>query len=400
MSRALVRGRLATPGATNPLPASPERLRVIHLNYGKLYGGVETILVTLARLRDLCGAMEPSFAVCQEGRLSRELISAGVAVHVLGSARISRPWTVWRARRNLRKVLKTESFDVAICHMPWSLAVFGKEARAAGLQVGFWAHGFHSGRGWLERLARRTIPDVAMGNSRFTEAGLENLFPGTPRAVVYPPVPITRPAGADKWRSLVRQQMGVREDTVVIMQVSRLEPWKGHLLHLRALSQLSRANDWTCWIVGGPQRMEEERYLHSLQQTVSELNIADRVRFLGQRSDIPQLLAAADVFCQPNQGPEPFGIVFVEAMGAGCPVVATAIGGAKEIVNESCGLLVEPGNPTRLAEALEQLIQSPELRTRLGHTGAVRAQELCDPATQMGSLSRLWQPVLRRRQSR
>src|SRR5580658_8787179 len=99
--------------------------KVLHINSGNLYGGVESILVTLARLRDLCPGMEPHFALCHQGRLSRELAEAGVPVVELAKVRISRPWTVWRARRLLRELLAREHFDLVICHMPWSMAIFG-----------------------------------------------------------------------------------------------------------------------------------------------------------------------------------------------------------------------------------------------------------------------------------
>ena len=84
----------------------------------------------------------------------------------------------------------------------------------------------------------------------------------------------------------------------------------------------------------------------------------------------PQLLAGADMFCQPKQGPEPFGIVFMEALWAGCPVVTTAMGGALEILDESCGILAEPDSPDSLAAALDRLIQSPELARPVGAGGA------------------------------
>jgi glycosyltransferase involved in cell wall biosynthesis len=142
-------------------------------------------------------------------------------------------------------------------------------------------------------------------------------------------------------------------------------------------------------MVGGPQRAKEEDYFRRLQETARELGIADRVRFLGQRSDVPELLAAADIFCQPNQGPEPFGLVFIEALHAGRPIVTTALGGPVEIVDESCGLLAEPDNPAALSAALRRLIQAPELRERLGRSGPRRASKLCDPATQLKELHRL-----------
>jgi glycosyltransferase involved in cell wall biosynthesis len=130
-----------------------------------------------------------------------------------------------------------------------------------------------------------------------------------------------------------------------------------------------------------------------LQATAHELGIAGRVRFLGQRSDVPKLMAAADIFCQPNQGPEPFGIVFIEALWAGRPVITSALGGALEIVDESCGFKVQPDDSESLARPLESLIESVELRQRLGGAGAARARHLCDPATQIKKLGELSQSM-------
>jgi glycosyltransferase involved in cell wall biosynthesis len=330
--------------------------------------------------------MEPCFALSFEGQLSRELLGAGVAVYQLGNVRISRPWTVWRARRRLREILSRERFDLVICHMPWSMAIFGPEAKAAGTRLAFWAHAFHPGNGWLERLARRVTPDVAIATSNFAASGLANIFPGVPFEVVHPPLEIGAAADVRQSRSSIRQDFGVAEDTAVVIQVSRLEAWKGHLLHLQALAELRELENWTCWFVGGPQRPEEQQYLSRLEDAVLKLGLGDRVRFLGQRSDVRKLLAAADIFCQPNQEPEPFGIVFVEALTAGKPVVTTALGGALEIVDESCGMLTKPGDPKSLAAALRHLIESRELRRQFESSCVARGRELCDPAKQMKRL--------------
>jgi len=364
-------------------------MKVLHVNAGNLYGGVETILATLAREGHECPSMEQHFALCFEGRVSAELNQAGAPVHMLGAVRISRPWTIMRARRKLRTVLRRERFDLVICHLPWSFAVFGPTVRAEGQKLGFWAHGFHNGSGWLERLARAVKPDLVIANSEYTGTGLVNLFPGIPNGIVYPPVPLADVPHRAQWRSTLRSQENADDDTVVIVQVSRLESWKGHRLHLEALSLLRNTPGWTCWFVGGPQKAEEQRYLEQLQATALRFGIADRVRFLGQRSDVSKLLIAADIFCQPNQEPEPFGMVFIEALWAGLPVVATAMGGAMEIVDQSCGLLLQPGDPSVLAESLLRLIESPAWRRQLGSGGAIRAKQLSDPLTQMNKLREL-----------
>ena len=379
---------------------SPERLRMLHVSSGNLYGGVEAILVTLASFRHLCPAMEPHFALSFEGRLSQELIECGVPVYVLGKVRVSRPWTVWRTRRRLSRLLSREQFDFVVCHMPWSLAIFGGVAQAKGLSLAFWAHGLHSGRHWLERWACRTKPDLAIANSHFTSNAFPHLFPQIRSGVIYPPVALDTQRKSGYHRGDARQELQVPEDTVVIIQVSRLESWKGHLLHLRALSLLKNLNiPWVCWMVGGAQRIEEADYLKQIQQAASDLGVSDRVRFLGARGDVPRLLKAADIFCQPNQQPEPFGIVFIEALAAGLPIVTTAMGGALEIVDESCGLLVQPDDVAALAQSLTQLIESPELPMMLGQAGPARARELCDPGMQMARLSELARSAVIHRES-
>jgi glycosyltransferase involved in cell wall biosynthesis len=193
----------------------------------------------------------------------------------------------------------------------------------------------------------------------------------------------------------VRAELGAAPEAAVVIQVSRMEEWKGHRLHLNALARLAGApggsggrSKWSCWIVGGAQRAHEARYLEALRAEAAALGIGSRVNFLGQRGDVARLLAAADIHCQPNTGPEPFGITFIEALYAGLPVVTTAIGGALEIVDGSCGILIEPNDPAALAEALGRLIEDRELRARLGATGPARATALCEPRAQLQALAR------------
>jgi len=361
-------------------------MQVLHVYSGNLYGGVETLLLTLARHKQLCPEMEPSFALCFKGRLSEELIAARTPVHLLGSARVSRPLSVLRSRQALRNLLRRESFDAVICHSSWSQAIFGPVARLARVPLFFWLHDRVNGRHWLELWARKCPPDVAVCNSQFTASTLSNLFPRVRAEVIYCPVapPATRYSNLD--RSATRAELNTPADSAVIIQVSRMEKWKGHLLNLKALSLLREVPNWVCWQVGGGQRPHEVGYFNELKATAERLKIADRIRFLGQRSDVERLLAAADIHCQPNTGPEPFGIAFIEALLAGLPVVTTAIGGAKEIVSPDCGLLVGPDDEQALCRALRQLIEDRALRERLGSNGPARAKELCDPAIQIEKL--------------
>jgi glycosyltransferase involved in cell wall biosynthesis len=253
----------------------------------------------------------------------------------------------------------------------------------------FWAQDVPTGRHWLERWARRTRPDLVLANSRHTQAAVPKLFPGVRSEVVY--LPVQPPVHDDRktTRQAVRAALHTPGDATVILQASRLERWKGHTLLLRALALLRDVPNWICWMTSGVQRPHEATYLAELQALAAELGLADRVQFLGQRSDVLQLMLAADIHCQPNTGPEPFGVAFVEALYAGLPVVSTALGGALEIVDETCGVLVPPDDPTAVARALQRLVQDPESRTLLGQAGPARAQLLCDPATQLELLRNL-----------
>jgi glycosyltransferase involved in cell wall biosynthesis len=165
-----------------------------------------------------------------------------------------------------------------------------------------------------------------------------------------------------------------------------MDPWKGHDVLLDALGAMRDVPNWICWQVGGPQRRHEERYVASLRERAVRLGIAERIRFVGQRADVIRLLCAADVHCQPNTSPEPFGIAFIEALAAGLPVVTSASGGAIEIVDDTCGRLVAPRDATALAGVLRTLAGDASLRARLGASGRERARTLCDPARQIQRL--------------
>ena len=368
-------------------------MRVLYVHSGNIYGGVETLLATLARHRNLSPAMDPHFALCFDGRLSEELTAAGVPVHQLCKVRIRQPLTIWRARRELNDLLSREDFDLVLCHSTWSQSLFGPVIRDSGAPMVFWLHNPTDGRSWLDRWGSRTTPDLVLCNSEFTAATAANLFPDARREVLYPPVASSRKRYSKVDRTATRAELQAPDDAVVIIQASRMESWKGHVAHLEALSAIKDLPHWICWQMGGAQRPVEMEYLESLKRKTVQLGIGDRVRFLGQRSDVDKLLHASDIYCQPNTGAEPFGISFIEALSAGLPVVTAAIGGACEIVDETCGALVPPNDASALAGALTRLIENRALRLELGATGPARARELCDLEVQMQRLQKILSSV-------
>jgi glycosyltransferase involved in cell wall biosynthesis len=369
-------------------------MRVLHIHSGNLYGGVETFLVTLARESGQAPGMSPSFALCFEGRFSEELAAQSQVPHWLGHVRLRRPDTIWRARRSLAEVLRLCQFDVAVCHQAWPYAIFGHTVRRAGLPLVFWLHTVSEGRHWLDRWARTTAPDLAVCNSRFTASCLSQWFPGTRAEWVYYPLRSSAASLPESTRNEVRRILNTSPADVVLIQVGRLEALKGHKDMIAALTQLRDLPSWKYWIVGGPQRPSDLQYLNELERAVDQAGLNDRVRFIGERTDVPVLLRAADVYCQPNARPEAFGISFVEALAAGLPVVTSGIGGAREIVDETCGILTPPGDIDALAAALIRVASDPELRTRLGAAAKGRPEKLCEVPRQMKRIEQVLSSVL------
>ncbi|HET9360123.1 MAG TPA: glycosyltransferase [Vicinamibacterales bacterium] len=361
-------------------------MRVLHVSSGNMYGGVETLLTTLAREAHVAPGMEPRFALCFEGRISAELKALDCAPHLLGPASLSRPRTVLRARREMRSLLQREPCDVVVCHQPWTCVLFASAIRAAGLPVVLWVHMASRGRHWLERLCRLTSPDAAICNSKFTAGLVRGWLPHAQVEHCY--LPLSRPQASESGahRQAIRNAFGTAERDVVLVQVSRLESFKGHSVLLAALGRLRGLAGWTCWIVGGVQRPEEADYLRALKQLAVEQGISERVRFVGERDDVIQILRAANIYCQPNTKPEGFGLTFVEAMHAGLPVVTSGIGGASEIVDQSCGMLTPPGDVPALSSALNRLIVDRALNTRLGDEAQRRSESLCNVPRQMGRI--------------
>jgi glycosyltransferase involved in cell wall biosynthesis len=357
-------------------------VRVLHVYSGNLFGGIESILVSVAQFAPASGVAH-EFALCFDARLAAELRDIGAPIHALAPVRVSRPQTIRAARRRLAALLAARMFDACVLHAPWAYALFAPVVRRADPPCVLWAHDAWSGRHWTEAWARRTAPDLVIANSAFTARTLDGIFAGVPRLVVHAPLDVTPTIISVAERAAIRAELATPASAVVIVQASRMEAWKGHATLLRALAALRDEPRWTCWIVGGAQRPAERTYEASLHALASELGVADRVRFAGERTDVRRVLAAADVYAQPNTRPEPFGIVLVEALLAGVPVVTTSVGGAMEIVNETCGWLVAPDAIDGWVPALSRAIDDAAARARLGGAGPARAAALCEPTCQM-----------------
>jgi glycosyltransferase involved in cell wall biosynthesis len=365
-------------------------LKVLHLSAGNLYGGVETFLTTLARLREMTPEMMPEFGLCFRGRLWNELEGTGVPVRDLGPVRFSRPSSVVRARRRLASLLAVGRYDIVVCHMPWVQALFGAVARRCG--PGFVAY-FHGPRsdGWVQWLAGRQRPCLVVAPGRHTLDSYRSQFPGVRVEILNYPLPpqvVDAPVLKPEERASIRQQFGAGPEDVIILQACRIESWKGPDLVLRALAHLRDLPGWQFWLAGGVQRPSEQPYYDFLRRIVSKGELATRVRFLGLRSDVARLMRVADLYCQGNRGPEGFSLSFLEASYCGLPIITTDLGGAGEMIDPEAGVLVPPGEDvTGLADALRSVLVDPDRRAAMACRAREKAVQLSDARQQLRRLA-------------
>jgi len=174
----------------------------------------------------------------------------------------------------------------------------------------------------------------------------------------------------------IRRELGVASGDILVALVGHLRPWKGQDVTLEAARGLAPPLRQRLKIVfvGGVGR-GEEAYAAGLRETIIRHGLQTMVSFLGERTDIPAIMRAADIVLHASTTPEPFGLTVVEGMALGRAVVAAGIGGPVETVTPDSGLLFDPTRPETLAAALESLAADPEKRRQLGEGGRRRAED-------------------------
>jgi glycosyltransferase involved in cell wall biosynthesis len=172
-------------------------------------------------------------------------------------------------------------------------------------------------------------------------------------------------------RERTRSTLGIGQEKLVFVVVANLIPYKGHDDLVAAFARIAdRLPDWVCLCAGGGAKRAE-----ALAERAQAAGLGLRVRFLGPRDDVPDLLAAADLAILPSHE-EGFPNAAIEAMAAGLPLIATRVGGIPEaVVDGLTGVLVSPHEPDALAGAILRLATSPETRSAMGAAGRVRARE-------------------------
>lgn len=357
-----------------------EGLRILHIHTLPIVSGsgINTFL-TMKGSRDQ-GA-DVSLACAPGGRLQELVQESGMRFYPIRSfvSPVS-PLRDLDALGQLFRLLQRERFDIVHTHNSKGGFLGRLAARLAGSPVVHTVHGF-AFHGQESRLRRRLFVGlerlaagwsdqlIAISQPMIEWAQHEGIADASRFAKIYSGIELQRFRAAASDPNLKRR-LGLQSDSTVIGMVSKLWEGKGHQVLLEAASIMQRRGLEFQILLVGEGQLEAE-----LKAMVRRMGLDQRVVFTGFRPDIAQVTAQLDIACLPSFY-EGMGRVALEAMAAGKPMVASAVGGLPELVEDGAtGYLFPPGDAGTLSERLERLITDPKLRRSMGEEGARRADE-------------------------
>jgi glycosyltransferase involved in cell wall biosynthesis len=196
----------------------------------------------------------------------------------------------------------------------------------------------------------------------------------------------------------IRAELGVPQGAPLVTFIARLDPWKGLEVFLRAARLVREEVPEARFLVAGGPIPTHARYARRMKALAGDLGIASCTLFTDWRyrlDDIPEVLAASSLLVHASIEPEPFGLVLIEAMACGRPVVATAAGGVLDIVVDGeTGLLVPRGDPEATARAAIRVLRDAPLASDLGRTGRERAEGQFGLKTCVGRVESVYRDIL------
>ena len=365
-------------------------LRIAHLIESDGPGGAERVVAGLAASLQAAGSHNVVFLPANgEGWLARELAGSGVSIEYFT---IDRPLSPSCAR-GLVQAFRRHRIDVAHSH-EFSMAVYGGWAS--------WRTGIphvitmHGSRYYNERLQRRVAMRLAIALSAQVVAVSETLAQAiasdlhVPRSTVA--VLLNGVRHDEPQRVTLRDELRLSPGDRLMVAVGNLYPVKGHVYAIDALARLAERHPSAHLAISGRGELEG-----ALLERARQHGLADRVHLLGLRSDVPAVLAAADLFVLPSLS-EGLPLALLEAMFAACPIVATDVGQVRSaLANGAAGILVKPGDSTALALALDRLLSDPAQARRLGSLAALRAAGEYDLSRMVQRYAAVYDQALRRR---
>lgn len=392
----------------------PAAVTVLFVHQSAEMYGSDKVLLNIASGIQRSGRYRSIVVLPSDGPLKAALEQQGVTVVVGTVAKISRmafsPRGMLRLMSELRKSVSElraliTQHSVRIVYSN-TIAVLGGAvaARLSGV-VHVWHVHELVARPWIMRSVFpklvRQLSDRVIGISGMVSDWLCTAAPGIESKLdtIWNGLP-DRPATGASAAGAFRAEVGASDaNAPIVAFVGRFNRWKGQGVLVDAANILWErgCRDFRVVFVGSPP-LGEPVHLEKLNRQIAVSPCADKFTVHDFVSDVWRVWDACDIAVVPSIEPEPFGLVAIEAMASGKPVVAAAHGGLLDIVEDrKSGLLVEPGNASALADALETLIVDAHLRRTLGEAGRTRQKAVFSIKSQIDAVTRCCDDALAQR---
>jgi glycosyltransferase involved in cell wall biosynthesis len=372
---------IRTPNATHSTP------RILFIDQSSNLGGAELCLLDIAKpYQNHC-----SVVLFSDGPFRHLLESHQINVQIIGKESIALTKDSTSLRQSLKAVRQTwprinqiataaRQYDLIYANTPKALVIGAIASAIAQKPLIYHLHDIISPEHFspiniqlLIRLANARAVKIIANSEASRTAFIQSGGKSDAISVIYNGFnpsnyeidPILRPQ--------IRKLWNWPTNSFIVGHFSRLSPWKGQHILLEALQQCPKE---IVAVFVGDALFGEDDYRSSLHEKVQELDLGDRVKFLGFQDQVPDLMSACDLITHTSTAPEPFGRVIVEAMLSGIPVIATAAGGALELIKQDhTGWLTPPGNTQALAKAITHCYRNRDRAQIQAQTAQIQASD-------------------------
>src|SRR5690554_51395 len=360
-----------------------QRILMLHSS-SDMYGASKIFLIMVLLLRD--AGHEVYVVLSEEGELAQAIREEGVQVHIirLGILRrkyfspqglINRIKVIKDAHRSLVSLVKQKEVN-HIYSNTTAVLVGAWVARELGVFHTWHIHEIIVQPKWLARSLGKIVgkyADSIIVVSRAVSHFWSRFITKKDLRVIYNGLDYSLYLNSE---ATLRKELSIPDDQLLIGMIGRISQWKGQGYFLDIAHQLLKAHPKLAFVIAGDAFPGSEHLVTEMQQKIAALGLEDNVFTLGFRTDVPEIMAALDIFVLPSILPDPLPTVILEAMASGKPVVATSHGGAAEMVKDGqTGYVIPWDDASNAADRMLPLIQEKELRLEMGRKGRQRVLE-------------------------
>ena len=361
----------------------PQKILMLHSS-SDMYGASKIFLISILLLRD--AGHEVSVVLSEEGALAEAIRKEGVEVNIIRLGILRRKYFNPSGLLNRLKVIRHAHRKLV--ELARKRQITHLYSNTTAVLVGAWVardlnifHTWHiheiiAKPKWLAWVLGKIVgkyADSIIVVSQAVRDFWSQFTTNKDLKVIYNGLDYS--SYMDPEASL-RKELSIPDDYLLVGMIGRISPWKGQGYFLDIAKQLIQAHPKLAFVMAGDAFPGSEQLVTEMQQKIKSLGLEKQVYTLGFRTDVPEILASLDIFVLPSILPDPLPTVILEAMASGKPVVATAHGGASEMVESNhTGYLIPWDDASKAAEIILPLIKGDELRKDMGSKGRERVLE-------------------------